>query len=215
MRERRLCGLLFAGATVFALLGCLDASAQPAPRPPTEPALTVLAPQGGGVPLVLSWVPRPLTPNRRPVVAFDTRIVNPVLGDTLAAGTVTQSPDTLVIPAPLAGDTVDVRGCVRAIDDRGGLSAWQCSGDYAFPTPYVVPLPPDSVGVDTVPGVTQVVILQPTWPLGVGVSQQWCAALILEDNTAVLGQPVFGWDSLEQRGYCEDEFAQWLAGRTL
>jgi hypothetical protein len=208
---RKAIGWLALGLVVWAC----TVEARAAARPPANPDLTAFQ-AGDSVGLVLRWVNAPSNPANRPAISYDTRIVGTSFGDTLAFGAATTSPDTLFVPSPLPGDTLFVRGVVRSRDDRGGVSAFRSSPDRVFPIPYLPPLPPDSVGIDTIPSVqvSLVDVLPGAWAMHPGDQRQFCAVLTMADGATALGWPVGGWESFEQQAYCEGEYQQWLGRRS-
>jgi len=196
----------------YGFTACRDAKGDVGPV-----ALAIFAQQGDSVGLVLAWSPATVGPRQRPIASYDTRVIGTQAGDTLASGNVPVPPDTMWVGAPLAGDTLYVRGCVRTVDDRAptpGRSTWRCSIDHAFEMPYLPPSPPDSVFTDTVPPIelTALHVRPQNVIVAQGDSVQFCAIGEFSDGTSV----IFDYAELGPwaQSECDVQYALWQSERS-
>ena len=94
--------------------------------------------------------------------------------------------DTVLIQMPALLDTIQVYASVQAVDILGQAGPSEVSDVFNLVITPLPPLPVDSVGVDTLPRLSAMVIWPDTVTVYLGQTVQFCAFGRLTDGTAVI-----------------------------
>lgn len=135
------------------------ALAQPHPPNvrPRRVELTVMPTQNNdSILAIVRWrEPPPGGLRRFPLHGYNVRAVQEVVGDTLAASYAERPAviDSLVLVMPPLGESVVFYAALNSVDSAGQESAvWALSDPFTWTTTPLLPLPPESVRVDTAMG---------------------------------------------------------------
>lgn len=154
--------LLFAALSY----GCRSASAEdnPSNAPRAVDLHLVLTQSFDSLGAIVTWSPpSPGGLRRFPLSGYYVRVVEDVVGDTLASSFVAApaTGDTLWQGMPPLGDTLVFYAAVASVDTAGNESAvWALSNTIVWVTTPLLPLAPDSVRVDTTMGALVIDSLQ-------------------------------------------------------
>jgi len=130
----------------------------------------------------------PATPGPRQFpIAYHEIAVMETGGDMLGLSNplMPQSVDTVLIPMPAINDTTVIYASVWAVDTADQISEPAISDNFYVVITPLPPLPPDSVTVDTIPGLAEVVVWPDSVEVVVGQTVQFCAFGRLADGTPV------------------------------
>lgn len=186
--------LIVLGVLIMAvtwLSGCANAKAET----PSDVGLKLVYVQvADSVGLEVRWKPAtgPMGPRRLPLSHHHIHVIQDsvILGERstgIARVAVNGFVyDTVLVPMPPLLDTVQVYASVQAVDNMGQAGPSSVSDIYNLVITPLPPLPVDSVGIDTLPRLSQVVVWPDSVEVYLGTIVQFCAFGRLTDGTAVV-----------------------------